>query len=172
MSRADFCRTSQCIECPWRREAPVGVFPLERFALLRPSVEQGFGKGFACHMSREGGEHACVGWLHNQLHVSPSGPQNFQLRLACSRGEVSDRLVVDGPQYESFDEMVEANAPLPAPPVIVGAALSDLVDARNRVAMIRRGAADAFSPEQLETVGRVLDGAVAAAVAARGMVRR
>jgi hypothetical protein len=71
-----------------------------------------------------------------------------------------------------FDEMVEANAPPPAAPVIVGAALADLVDARNRVAMIRRGAADAFSPEQLETVGRVLDGAVAAAVAARGMVRR
>jgi hypothetical protein len=108
---SSFERARQCSQCPWRRSAPLGKFPIERFAAMQPSVEQGFGVMFACHLSAEVPQ-ACVGWLYNQCVESERGPENFRLRLALSTGLVDpEQLVVTRAQYESFDAMVAANHP-------------------------------------------------------------
>lgn len=100
----------QCAECPWRKDVPTGVFPPERFEHLRKSIEQGFGAMFACHKSPEEDKKACVGYVMNQVREEGDGPQNFHLRLAISRGRINpEQMTLTGPQYESYDEMVEAN---------------------------------------------------------------
>lgn len=110
MSNKNFRIRRQCDDCPWRRDAPLGHFSEERFTLLKSSVEQGFGKMFACHKTACGKEAACVGYIYNQVYVRPEGPQNFNLRLAISRREVDiEQLQVEGDQYDSFDEMVGAS---------------------------------------------------------------
>jgi hypothetical protein len=104
---SNYARTRQCAECPWRRDVPTGRFPPRSFARLIQSCRQGWGRMFACHMSREGHEVACVGWLASE---AANGPRLFPLRLALSRGDVDpDALVLDGPQFESFEAMCRAN---------------------------------------------------------------
>lgn len=100
----------QCAECPWRKDVPTGVFPPERFDALRSSVEQGFGRMFACHKSPEENKKACVGYVMNQVSGEGAGPQNFNLRLALSTGKIEpEKMTLTGPQYESYEEMVEVN---------------------------------------------------------------
>lgn len=98
----------QCDECPWRKDVPTGKFSEERFRDLRSSVEQGFGKMFACHKSPEEDPRACVGYVMNQ--VGDSNPQNFNLRLALARGKIEpEKMTLTGPQYATYDEMADAN---------------------------------------------------------------
>jgi hypothetical protein len=100
----------QCENCPWRRDAPPGEFTLERFEALRCSVEQGFGRLFACHKTPEEDKRACVGYVMNQLREGGRGPQNFNLRKLLSSGLIDpDQMTLVGPQYDNYDEMVEAN---------------------------------------------------------------
>jgi len=100
----------QCEECPWRRDVAPGKFPLERFEALRPSVEQGFGTMFACHKSPECNKRACVGYVVNQVFGPGRGPENFNLRHALSMGRIDpEKMTITGPQYLTYDEMVEAN---------------------------------------------------------------
>jgi hypothetical protein len=66
-----------CAECPWRTDAEPGKFPLANFAAMahtvghedRPVLPDR--KMFACHMSGEGKEIACAGWLvtHGRYHI-------------------------------------------------------------------------------------------------------
>lgn len=98
----------QCSECPWRKDVPTGAFSAERFEVLRSSVEEGFGRMFACHKSPESDKRACVGYVLNQ--VNTTGPENFNLRIALARGKIEpEKMTLTGPQYESYDEMAEAN---------------------------------------------------------------
>lgn len=102
-----YARTKQCVECPWRLDAPIGAFPPANFARLVSSCRQGFGRLFACHLSPEGREVACVGWLASE---AANGPRLFELRMALARGFVQpEALVLDGAQYESFEAMCAAN---------------------------------------------------------------
>jgi uncharacterized protein DUF6283 len=98
----------QCDECPWRTDVPVGRFPPERYEALSSSVEQGFGnKMFACHKSPEDNMLACVGYVMNQLEVNIP---NFELRMALADGKIDpDKMQLVGPQYETFEQMAEAN---------------------------------------------------------------
>ena len=100
----------QCAECPWRRDVAPGQFSVQRFEDLRPCVEQGFGRLFACHKSPEEDKRACVGYVLNQLREDGRGPQNFNLRKLLSSGRIEpEKMTLVGPQYENYDEMVEAN---------------------------------------------------------------
>jgi hypothetical protein len=95
---------STCDECPWRRDVAVGRFPPERFIELASTSVQHIGPLFACHVTPEGGEHACVGWL------LVDGVENLRVRIAISTGELNlRRLVARGELYNSFGEMAEAN---------------------------------------------------------------
>lgn len=93
-----------CDECPWRKDVPVGRFPPERFAKLRPTVQQGFNILFACHKTDDGRDETCVGFL------LVAGDNNWTVRLAHSHGRFQyDELEATGPLYESFEEMARAN---------------------------------------------------------------
>ena len=68
----------------------------------------GYGPIMACHESKAGSEYACVGWLDNQL-----GPgNNLALRMRAIAREFDPRkLVVEGDQYDSIEEMCDAAPP-------------------------------------------------------------
>jgi hypothetical protein len=100
----------QCNECPWRKDVQPGKFPLSRFEELRPCVEQGFGRMFACHRSPECNKRACVGYVVNQVYGPGNGPENFHLRHALAMRKIDpEKMTITGPQYLTYDEMVEAN---------------------------------------------------------------
>lgn len=106
-SATAWARTKQCVECPWRVDATIGAFPPENFARLVSSCRQGWGQLFACHLSPDGRESACVGWIASEC---ANGPRLFDLRFALARGLVQPEvLVLDGPQHETFEAMCAAN---------------------------------------------------------------
>ena len=98
----------QCDECPWRSDVAPGQFTVTRFEALRGCVEQGFARMFACHKSPEEDKRACVGYVMNALRPDGPGPQNFNLRHALGRYIEPEKMTLVGPQYETYDDMVEA----------------------------------------------------------------
>jgi hypothetical protein len=88
-----------CPECPWRRDVPVGQFPPERYVALAHTAYDLSLKVFACHMSKEGGEFACAGFLLQ------SSAHNLSVRMADHGFEVSSPY----PLYETYREMAIAN---------------------------------------------------------------
>lgn len=112
-----FGATHTCVECPWRKDVPVGRFPPERFESLRSTVDQAgwirHGRPlsqpiFACHKTIEGKEHACVGFL------LVAGDENIAVRLARSRRRFRPgALVATGPLFESYEAMARANGARP-----------------------------------------------------------
>jgi len=67
-----------CPECPWRRDAEPGKFSQERYRALQATSDQSglHAPMFACHMTQEGREQACAGWL------AIAGEQHLGVRLA------------------------------------------------------------------------------------------
>jgi len=58
-----------CAECPWRVDVEPGQFPAHRYDALQGTVGTAGQEAptgapmFACHVSPEGRERACAGWL-------------------------------------------------------------------------------------------------------------
>lgn len=101
-----FCATTVCDQCPWRKDAPHGLFSRERFDAMRTTVGDGdaIRPIFACHKAPEGHETACVGYL------MVCGWTNIVVRVAAAMGRVDPKaLRSPGPLFESFDEMYAAN---------------------------------------------------------------
>lgn len=96
-----------CRECPWKVSNPPGKFPPERYAALASTADRSHGfpqKVFACHMTPEGGERACAGFV---IVVSRD---NVSLRLAVSQGQFKpDEIEADDELYGSYAEMAAAN---------------------------------------------------------------
>jgi hypothetical protein len=101
-----------CGECPWRRDTPAGKFETCRYDALRattggPGAEVGLNAPmFACHMSPDGREYACAGWL------AVAGRDHLGVRLAVALGRL-DRAVLDPgdgwPElFGSYEEMAVA----------------------------------------------------------------
>lgn len=91
--------TTPCAECPWRRDVPVGKFPPERFeALARTAYDLG-SIIFACHMSKEGGEFGCAGFLLQ------SSAHNLSCRLERQKFDVRSPY----PLFQTYREMAIAN---------------------------------------------------------------
>lgn len=88
-----------CGECPWRTDVPLGKFPPERFEALASTAYDLAGTIFACHMSKEGGEFACAGFLLQ------SSAHNLLCRLARMRFEVRSPY----PLFGTYREMAVAN---------------------------------------------------------------
>lgn len=75
--------TTPCAECPWRTDVPTGKFPPERYVALAATSYDLAGTVFACHMSKEGGEFACAGFLlQSSVHnmVCRMARQTFDVR--------------------------------------------------------------------------------------------
>lgn len=103
-----------CRECPWRRDTPAGKFEACRYDDLRAtSGRRGAEAGlyapiFACHMSPEGGEYACAGWLASVGH------DHIEVRLAVVTGQLPAEALEPGQDwpelFTEFDEMAAAQA--------------------------------------------------------------
>lgn len=92
-----------CAECPWRTDVPPGKFPASRFRALAGTAYDMARTIFACHMSKEGGEVTCAGYLIRQ------GAHNLTLRLAQQRFEVAS----DAPLFPTYRAMAIANGVSP-----------------------------------------------------------
>jgi Family of unknown function (DUF6283) len=102
-------RRYPCAECPFRRDTEPGQFPACRYEALRatagaPGAEVPPGAPvFACHMSTEGRDQACAGWL------AVCGIEHIGMRIAVLAGrlEPEDLRPGDGwPElFGSYDEM-------------------------------------------------------------------
>lgn len=89
-----------CAECPWRTDVPVGKFPPERYVALAPTAYDMGGTVFACHMSKEGGEFACAGF------ILQSSAHNFRCRMAHMS---FDDVRSPYPLFETYRELAIAN---------------------------------------------------------------
>lgn len=102
-------RTRPCVECPWRRDVPPGQFPASRYAELACTTGQPGAEApleapmFACHMTAEGREKPCAGWL------AVAGRQHLGVRLAVAVGAIPGRLLDPGDDWPalfgSYEEM-------------------------------------------------------------------
>jgi hypothetical protein len=92
-----------CVECPWRQDVPLGKFPPERFRVLAPCAYDIARVVFACHMSKEGGEFACAGFLLQ------SSTHNLSVRLALRQGNFLIGIRSIYPLYGAYREMAIAN---------------------------------------------------------------
>lgn len=114
--------TRPCPRCPWRKDVSPGEFPLERFLSLWSTSHQveyvtiediAEQPMFACHLTREGQEKACAGWL------AVAGHANLRVRMDIARGSLPMHVLQplpDWPElFDSFEEMVERQA-VPLPP--------------------------------------------------------
>lgn len=88
-----------CAECPWRQDVKPGKFTPERFRTLARTAYNMATSIFACHMSKEGGEVACAGFVLMQ------GAHNLSLRLSRQKFEVQS----DVPLYPTYRRMAIAN---------------------------------------------------------------
>lgn len=93
-----------CAECPWRRDVPPGKFPPERFRALAHCAYDMASQVFACHMSKEGGEFACAGFLLQ------SAAHNYSVRMALARKTLLlDTVHSPHPLFATYREMAIAN---------------------------------------------------------------
>jgi hypothetical protein len=102
-----------CGNCPWRRDAPAGEFPAERYERLRttigsPGHEAGLNAPiFACHKTEPGRDRACAGWL------AVAGIDHLGIRLAVTLGRLPASVMRPGDDwpelFSTYDEMVERN---------------------------------------------------------------
>lgn len=106
-----------CGECPWRRDAEPGKFPAERYAALRRTSRRPDEHGhtdaqlgdplFACHMTQEGSDRACAGWL------AVEGWGHVMIRLAAATGRLPSCALAPQPGwpplYGSYAELAAAN---------------------------------------------------------------
>lgn len=100
-----------CAECPWRTDLAVGKFPPERYVALAATAYDMGGTVFACHMSKDGGEFACAGF------ILQSSAHNFSCRM--SRGTF-DGVHSPYPLFNSYRELAVANGVPEDHPALVG----------------------------------------------------
>ena len=92
--------TIPCAECPWRRDVPTGKFPPERYVALATTAYDMAGAVFACHMSKDGREFACAGF------ILQSSAHNFACRMARMP---FDDVRSPYPLFETYRELAIAN---------------------------------------------------------------
>lgn len=104
-------RTHPCRECPWRRDTPPGQFPACRYEQLEntsgtPGAEAGLTAPlFACHMTAEGHEQACAGWL------AVAGRDHLGVRLAVAHRRLPVEALYPGEGWpDLFDSYIEMAA--------------------------------------------------------------
>ena len=106
--------TVPCGSCPWRRSNPTDGTAIPGFSLtkMRHDLSRTVGDGdafrpiMACHRSREGGDHTCVGYIARE------GWSNLAVRLAAIDGRIPINDIDQGCEgldlFGSFGEMLAA----------------------------------------------------------------
>lgn len=102
-----------CAECPFRLDVPVGKFTPQRYEALRDTVGMAGAEArfnapvFACHISVEGKDRACAGWL------ATVGIEHLGIRLMVATGRLPADTLTPKPGwpdlYPDYDSMAEAN---------------------------------------------------------------
>ena len=104
-----------CESCPWRKDKDARDIPefslelAEKLAATCPderNMGPDFGASwFACHLSHEGSEMPCAGWLAMVGHAHP------QVRMAVSEGRLNPEALhppSDGPDlHEKYCDVLE-----------------------------------------------------------------
>lgn len=105
-------RLKQCDKCPWKvstnpDDIPGGYSRERHRELIKTIAQPGSlwpGDGtlnvMACHEAPKGAEYHCVGWLNHQLGVG----NNMALRFALLHSDRVNRLEIDGPQHQRFED--------------------------------------------------------------------
>jgi hypothetical protein len=95
------CHRRPCAECPWSKETPPGQFPRSRYEEIAgtsgsPGDDRPLGTPmFACHMTIEGREVPCAGWL------VAIGLHHLTVRLLVAEGELPAEVLRPGPTGRS-----------------------------------------------------------------------
>ncbi len=94
-----------CENCPWRKDAPLGVWTADRWQNLYQTCQDDGMALMACHKSRENAERTCAGF------VIVLGYDSIGVRLATMRGTIDPKEhTAKGLElYESFDAVLAAN---------------------------------------------------------------
>lgn len=108
--------TAPCGSCPWRRGAKsesIPNFDSNRATCSLPQVAgdtDGFRPIMACHLSDEGGDRPCVGYV-----VSDDGWRNLTVRMAVIDGRIDLDAMREAAEwidlYSTFEEMLTALVP-------------------------------------------------------------
>ncbi len=93
-----------CSECPWRTDAQPQKFAAERYEALQATSNQSglYAPLFACHMTKEGREQACAGWL------AVAGVEHLGVRLALIQGRLDPAALRPGPGWPDLHDSYEA----------------------------------------------------------------
>lgn len=97
-------RVRPCDNCPWRKDAPPGEFPAERYRRLAASAYDLSSVLFACHKSLDGREVTCAGFL------ARGADHNLAVRLSYSTGRLEGIDRSGGADlYEDYRALAIAN---------------------------------------------------------------
>lgn len=109
-------RREPCDECPWRKDQPVGAFPVEAYRHSAKTSVNMADSTFACHMAGVDKPQTCAGFM-----LSSGAAHNLVLRLASAGGRLgADEASSSVPLYSSYREMAEANGVAPDDPALEG----------------------------------------------------
>jgi hypothetical protein len=98
-------RMEVCAECPWRKDAPLGAFPVEAYLHSSRTAEDMAQTMFSCHMSGSAKPATCAGYL-----LSINAAHSLLLRLAAMQGRYNPLMVKRTvPTYENYYDMAVAN---------------------------------------------------------------
>lgn len=112
MSR--WTQTKPCEACPYRRDAPTGVWDAAEFENVK-AQDHDFGNTFGCHLDATRPKEdwqPCVGWLADQKRRGvPNIPLRMMLMTTPGAVDVFEAVNENDPKlYASIEEMVAANA--------------------------------------------------------------
>lgn len=106
--------TSPCAQCPWRKDSPIGAFPVEAYRHSAITYYDMAKSMFACHMSGREKASTCAGFL-----LSRGAAHNLLVRLALMDGRLDLRKVKsDVALYQTYQDMAIANGVARDDPVL------------------------------------------------------
>jgi hypothetical protein len=108
-------RKTPCAECPWRKDRPVGAFPVEAYRHSARTAYDMSSSVFSCHMSGSDKPQFCAGAL-----LSTGAAHNMSLRLHAMWGHDWTDITSDVALYGSYREMAEANGVDKSDPCLKG----------------------------------------------------
>lgn len=98
-------RREPCQECPWRKDSPIGAFPVEAYRHSAGTCADMATTTFACHMSGAEKPATCAGFL-----LSEDAQHNMLVRLAMMRGDFKmGDISPTVPTYRRYRDMATAN---------------------------------------------------------------
>lgn len=105
----NYCKTSPCNNCPYRKDAPLRHWSIQEFIDLLNKEKDYFGSVYGCHKKDDS---VCIGWLMNQ---DKRNIPSISLRLSLSKNKVTreylDKLNCKSKLYDTVEEMCYANYP-------------------------------------------------------------